>query len=144
MWNDVKGFEGLYQVSDRGEVKRVEHYSKYKTTGTKLMPERIKTQGIDRNGYKTVMLYKGTSKKLCKVHRLVAEAFIDNPNSLPQVNHIDENKTNNKVNNLEWCDAKYNNNYGTRNIRMAASKMHHPCYSLKDSKTGKFIKKEGE
>jgi hypothetical protein len=86
------------------------------------------------------MLYAGKDKKkLCKVHRLVAIAFIDNPNGYSQVNHIDEDKANNKVENLEWCDCKYNNNYGNRNNNMSKSKMGHPCYAKKDSATGRFI-----
>ena len=71
------------------------------------------TFGSDTNGYKQVK-YKG---KMYRVHRLVAECFIPNPHNLPMVNHIDEDKSNNNVENLEWCDAKYNNNYGTRTER---------------------------
>lgn len=123
MWIDIKGFEGLYQISDSGEVKRIAHVSKYKNKSSMIIKERYKKLGTDKDGYRTVMLYKGSRiKKLCKVHRLVAEAFIPNPNCLPMVNHKDEDKANNKVSNLEWCDCKYNNNYGTRNERMSRSK----------------------
>ena len=68
----------------------------------------------DSKGYLQVILYKDGKVKHYGVHRLIAEAYIPNPNNLPQVNHKDENKTNNCLQNLEWCDAKYNNNYGTR------------------------------
>ena len=69
------------------------------------------------NGYKYVNLSKNNKTKTYRVHRLVAKAFIDNPEKLPQINHIDENKSNNQVNNLEWCTAKYNVNYGDRNFK---------------------------
>ena len=142
-WRDVKGFEGFYAVSNYGRVKTVDHYSPYKKIPGKVqhIKESIKTLGKDKNGYSTVMLYKGSEiKKLCKVHRLVAEAFIDNPNNLPQVNHKDENKSNNNVSNLEYCDCVYNNNYGTRNKRISENKKGKIPYPLvKDKKTNRFI-----
>ena len=116
-WKDVKGYEGFYLVSSFGRVKRTKH-----TTNEKGFEERIKKTGKDKDGYVTVMLYKGKHKKLCKVHRLVAEAFVPNPSALPMVNHKDESKDNNCANNLEWCDCTYNNNYGTRNQRLSESK----------------------
>lgn len=73
-------------------------------------------------GYVLVALCKEGKQKTFKVHRLVAQAFLDNPNNLPQVNHRDEDKTNNCVNNLEYCDSKYNINYGNHNEKMAKSK----------------------
>lgn len=137
IWKDVCGFEGYYQVSNLGNVKRISHQS-----NSKKLSERNKTLGTDKDGYKTVMLYMGTNtRKLCKVHRLVAEAFIPNSNNLPMVNHKDEKKDNNSVENLEWCDCIYNNNYGTRNSRLSKSKKGHPCYSVKSNITGRFIKK---
>ena len=117
IWKDVKGFEGLYLVSSFGRVKRVEHESRQRNYG-----ERIKKTGKDKDGYITVMLYKGRKQKLCKVHRLVAEAFIPNPTKLPMINHKDETRENNSVSNLEWCDSTYNNNYGTRNQRLSKTK----------------------
>lgn len=98
MWKDVIYFEGFYQVSDTGMVKNTK-------TGRILKPYA--------GDYYTVTLSKPGVKSTCRlVHRLVAEAFLPNPNNLPQVNHKDENKHNNSVSNLEWCDAKYNINYG--------------------------------
>lgn len=97
-WNDVPGYEGLYEVSDLGRVKNIK-------TGRILRPAK------DKYGYLYVGLYKNGIPKKGKIHRLVAFAFIPNPTNLPQINHRDEDKTNNAVNNLEWCDAKYNNNY---------------------------------
>lgn len=106
IWKDIKGYKGKYQVSNTGKVRSMN----YRNTGKgKLMK-----LGIRNAGYLQLGLYKDGKYKYYLVHRLVAEAFIPNPNNLPQVNHIDENKTNNCVWNLEWCNAKYNSNYGTR------------------------------
>ena len=105
---DVVGYEGLYAVTSCGKVwsYRNECFLKPKYT---------------RNGYLIVALCKDGQKKWYRIHRLVAEAYLPNPENLPQVNHKDENKTNNCLQNLEWCDAKYNNNYGTHNERVSNS-----------------------
>ena len=104
IWKDIKGYEGLYQVSNLG---RVRSYQRNKQG-------RLVNQYYDKRGYKVVTISKQSKLKLCKVHRLVAQAFIPNPEGKPQVNHIDENKGNNCVDNLEWCDNKYNARYGTK------------------------------
>jgi hypothetical protein len=140
-WKDIKGFEGLYQISDKGNVKRIEHKANSSWGGIRIYPEKLKVQGYDKDGYRTVMLYKGRYKKLCKVHRLVAEAFIENPDSLPQINHKDEDKQNNTVSNLEWCDCKYNNNYGTKNKRASKKRMGHKCYAYRDPITCRYVGK---
>ena len=106
VWKDVSGYEGLYQVSDKGRIKSL-----------KFRKERILKPGRDTCGYLHVILWKNGRKKLCKVHRLVAKVFISNPDNLPMINHKDENPSNNRVENLEWCSAKYNINYGTRTQR---------------------------
>ena len=103
----VKGFENKYDVTDDGRV--------YKKDGTELNYHYVK------RGYKTVCLVENSRTHTKLVHRLVAEAFIPNPNNLPQVNHKDEDKENNTVNNLEWCTNYYNNHYGTGNERRRAS-----------------------
>ena len=108
VWKDIKGYEGHYQVSDKGRVKSV-----------KFGKERILKPVRDTKGYLAVQLCKNGEIKRCFVHRLVAQTFIQNPNNLPHINHKDEDKTNNSVQNLEWCDSKYNNNYGTHNQRVA-------------------------
>lgn len=108
-WKDIKGYEGLYQVSNLGRVKRLK--------GKYMKSERILKQVNAYNGYIVVCLCKHNKHKNFKVHRLVAEAFIPNPENKPTVNHIDEDKTNNVVSNLEWATMKEQNNHGTRTQR---------------------------
>ena len=113
IWKDIEGYEGLYQVSNLGNIKSYRPNNKYFGQSEHL----LKLSAIN-TGYYSVTLYKENKEKhKYLVHRLVAMAFIPNPKNLPYINHIDENKTNNNVNNLEWCDALYNNNYGTAIIR---------------------------
>ena len=113
-WRDIKGYEGLYQVSNLGRVKSFNYRGHEGCIG-------ILTPRLDGKGYEMVALYKEGKVRNTKVHRLVAQAFIPNPNNYPQVNHKDENKTNNDVKNLEWCTNEYNHNYGTRNERVGKS-----------------------
>ena len=103
-WRAVPGYEGLYEVSNKGNVKS-------------LIKNKIIKCFINRCGYRLVGLSKNGIRKKITIHRLVAQVFIPNPDNLPEVNHLDEDKSNNSVDNLEWCDRKYNNNYGTANIR---------------------------
>jgi len=107
-WRDIKGYIGHYQVSNFGNVRSIKN-------GKFLTLKQYKEKG--KRGYLDVYLRIPGSKKTKKVHRLVAEAFIPNPNNCLELNHKDENKENNCVENLEWCDRIYNNNYGTKNLR---------------------------
>ncbi len=117
IWRDILGYEGLYQVSNLGRIKSLKR--KCKTAkGFRNVPEKICSSTLDTYGYPIICLHKNGKKKTKTIHRLVGEAFIENPLNLPQINHIDEDKTNNCVNNLEWCNAKYNNTHGTRNERI--------------------------
>lgn len=106
-WKDIKGYEGLYQVSDKGRVRNADGLIMSQTKRGKYLKV-----GLSKNGIK-----KGVS-----VHRLVALAFIDNPNDLPYVNHKDEDKHNNVATNLEWCTAQYNSTYGTAKERNVVSR----------------------
>lgn len=117
-WRDIKVYEGLYQVSNYGRVKSLERYEKCGNF-IRVRKEKILKQKLNLYGYLEVGLCKNAITKYFKVHRLVAESFISNPNNYPQVNHKDENKENNCVDNLEWCDCSYNINYGTRSEKCA-------------------------
>lgn len=108
-WKPVVGYEGLYEVSSEGNVRNVK-------TGKILKPKN------NRRGYLFVGLYKNGAVKYHYLHRLVALTFIPNPNKLPEVNHKDEIKTNNKLDNLEWISHRDNSNYGKRNERVSKSK----------------------
>ena len=123
IWVDVPNYEGLYQVSNFGNVKSLSRYvgTSDKLGGRRKTKERLLKLWACKGGYLMVRLSRGCSIKNFFVHRLVAIAFIPNPHNLPQINHKDENPSNNTVNNLEWCDAKYNNNYGGRIKKAAAA-----------------------
>lgn len=110
IWKDIKGYEGKYLISNTGKVKSLNYNN---TKKSKLLKQN------NINGYNTVCLWENSKSKRCRVNRLVAEAFISNPSNLPEVNHKDENKMNNNVDNLEWCDSKYNCNYGNRNKKLS-------------------------
>lgn len=112
IWKDIEGYEGLYQISNTGKVKSLKR--KYKT---KKCDEIIKSPSLASRGYFRLPLCKEGKVKYFYIHRLVAQAFIPNPENLPQVNHKDENKLNNNVTNLEWCTHTYNMNYGNINIK---------------------------
>ena len=115
IWKSVRGFEGYYEVSNLGRVRSVDRviYDRVRKCD-RQMKGRILTQMDNGHGYKHVMFCKEHRTTIRYVHILVAEAFIDNPGSLPYVNHKDENKGNNSSSNLEWCDGSYNNRYGMR------------------------------
>lgn len=119
IYKDVAGYEGLYKVSNLGNVRSVGMWTNIRGGSKRFLKGRVLKSGKGKGGYLIVVLCKDGKQKTHTVHRLVAQAFIDNPNNLPEVNHIDENKENNVVTNLEWCSYSYNINYGTRNERHA-------------------------
>lgn len=112
-WLPVVGFDGQYEVSDCGRVRSVDRIVNGKNGGKQLRKGKILAQSKHKNGYAKVSLCVDGVATYHRVHRLVASAFIDNPNNLPCVNHKDENRENNSVDNLEWCTHSYNHLYGT-------------------------------
>ena len=123
IWKAVEGYEGIYEVSNLGQVRSLDKEQPvFGDKGVKIRQGIIKRHNIGRTGYHYVMLVKDGIAKNHRVHRLVANAFVPNPDNLPEVNHKDENKANNRADNLEWCTSKYNANYGTRNERKAEGK----------------------
>lgn len=146
-WKDIDGYEGLYQISNLGRVRR-------------LPTEVINSFGVRRffegggilnptnsQGYLIVDLSRDGFRKHYLIHRLVAQAFLENPNNLPFVNHKDENKSNNIVDNLEWCTPQYNTNYGTSIERRSNShrgKKHKFSHHKKQWKAVSKYSKDGE
>src|SRR5699024_5761663 len=120
-WRDVPGYEGLYQVSNMGRIKSLDRKVKYSDGRTFIHKGIILKPGQDHRGYLYVNLSKKGKIKPYRVHRCVAGSFLKRSPDKPEVNHIDENKENNKVSNLEWCNREYNNNYGTRIERIHSS-----------------------
>lgn len=121
-WRDAAGYEGLYQVSDQGRVKSLERTYIDKSGRKQTVKERILKPFLTKKGYLLVGLHNGGKRKTFKVHRLVCTAFHENPENKPCVNHINEDKTDNRAVNLEWCTVKENNNYGSRNERSAKNR----------------------
>ena len=126
-WRDIKGYEGLYQVSNEGRVKSLNYH--------RQGVEQVLKLQITERGYKRVVLCDGVCK-IYFVHRLVAEAFIPNPNNFPIINHKDENPSNNIAENLEWCDYKYNNTYNDRHVKCSNK--------ISKSKQGKKMSEEAK
>ena len=122
VWRDITGYEGYYQVSSEGRVKSLERTIIKKDGRKQTVKERISKPVIDRYGYLLVSLYAGGKQKNHTVHRLVCEAFHENPDYKPQVNHINEIKTDNRASNLEWATARENSNFGTRNERLGKAR----------------------
>lgn len=126
IWKDIEGYNG-YQVSNFGRIWNVKE-------------QRYLKGGLQQNGYCRVTLQCGNGKKKNeKIHRLVARAFLPNPENLPFVNHKDENPQNNHVDNLEWCSPAYNNTYGTRVARAAETKKYKiTVYDKEDNIVGYY------
>ena len=118
-WKQLKN-NSYYSINEDGVVKR-NAYTRVDSLGrTTQVKEMILKQHLDKDGYYRVSIVSGRNKpKFCPIHRLVAETFIENKDNLPCINHKNEIKTDNNVNNLEWCTASYNNSYGTRLERVS-------------------------
>lgn len=136
IWKDIKGFEGLYQVSNLGRVRSLDHYVK-NGHGNRLVHGKVLKPYKSSHGYLFVAL--GKKAKHRSVHRLVATAFIQNLENLPDVNHKDENKSNNVSSNLEWCNHSYNALYGTCQERLRVYK-NTPVYMI-DKNTRQILRK---
>lgn len=140
IWKDVVGFEGLYQVSNFGNVRSVTRFITRSDGKTYLKKRKQLKSFVTNKGYEYVMLNDFNSKQHLKtVHRLVAQAFVDNPDNLPIVNHKDENKLNNAATNLEWCTQSYNMTYNQVNRRVSSKlkgRQAHNAVRVIDESTG--------
>ena len=145
MWTELKDFEGLYEINENGEIRSIDRIVEYSCGLSKLFKGKIIIPHITDNGYLFVALYKNKKKYQLKVHRLVANTFIPNPNNYPCVNHKDENKLNNSIDNLEWCTISYNNTYGSRIEKQRKTIKNNPNISIPiiqvDKDTNEIIKK---
>ena len=113
-WKDIPGYEGYYQVSNKGRLRSLKRVVKKSDGKTQTVPERYMKPKPDKKGYSIVGVSKNANKKYLKLHRVVAQSFIPNTHNKPQVNHLDGNKQNNKVENLEWSTQKENNIHALR------------------------------
>lgn len=142
LWKYITGYEGLYQVSNMGRVRSFDRWVIGKSNSKRLIKGKILKPIKGSKGYLHVQLCKKGKINCYLVHRLVAQAFIDNSDNLPQVNHRDECKTNNVVENLEWCTASYNMNYNDgqkrRGVKKINGKRSKTVYQY--SLNGEFVK----
>ena len=143
-WRDVPGFEGYYEVSNLGEVRGVDRIVTMKNGSKRITHGKTLTQGKynSKTNYRGVTLCKDGIGYKRSVHRLVALAFIPNPENLPEINHKDEDKQNNRVDNLEWCDRRYNVNFGTARFR-ALTANGKPVLQMKDGEIVNAYPSEG-
>ena len=144
IWKDIKGYEGLYQVSNLGNVRSMDRITR---DGRKIKGKNIKPHTNGNSRYLRAALCNNGKIKYENIHRLVAKAFIPNPENKPEVNHKDENPSNNFIDNLEWMTSKENSNYGTGHLR-AILNTNFDSIKAKTSKpinqydmNGKFIKR---
>lgn len=146
-WRDIKGYEGLYQVSSLGRVRSLDRIlfqrNRWGTITSKKIKGRIRRANVTNSGYLYLPLCKNRNSYCAKIHRLVAQAFIPNPNGYQEVNHKDGNKLNNTVENLEWCTHSQNHIHavkmGLANLDYVRS-FHKKRVRQIDAKTGRIIK----
>lgn len=137
VWQDIPGYEGLYQASTYGRIKSVERTVSFGNR-KRTIKSRILKPFFCTSGYLAVKMPDGTKM----IHRLISLTFISNPQNLREINHKSEVKTENQVWNLEWCSSKYNSNYGTHKQRLSDKNKNHPSMSksvIQYSVDGKFI-----
>lgn len=136
VWKDIQGYEGIYQVSNMGRVKRL--------VGYQCKKERILCGRLDKDGYRCVVLHKDGKEKNNKLHRMVAKAFIPNPENKNTVNHIDCNKDNNVVENLEWATDKEQMAHAKKNNRLVYTEFQKKQTQLALNKPVRQYTKDGE
>lgn len=133
IWEDIKGYEGLYQVSSLGNIRSLSKQIGGSRGNTVTRKEKLKKTVLQSNGYKNVILHKNKISTGFGVHRLVAAAFIANPHNLPVVNHKNFNKSDNRIENLEWCTQ-------SQNVLHSNSRLGKDTTGIKyDKKRGKFV-----
>jgi len=125
IWKDIKGYEGLYQVSNLGRVKRMGRVNVYSNMRARVEHEKVLKLSNNKFGYKLVSLTKNKKENTFLIHRLVAIAFIENKNKYPNVNHLDNNPSNNFFYNLQWCTQKQNIQHAVVQNRMSSGKNHY-------------------
>lgn len=130
MWNTIKGFQN-YEINELGEIRSKDRQIIDKCGRVQFFKGKPILPHLTENGYLFVALYQDGQKFQKKVHRLVAETFLPNPDNLPCINHKDQDKRNNSITNLEWCTIGYNNNYGDRNSRVSKKLLHREDLSKK-------------
>lgn len=116
-WKDIVGFEGLYMVSDLGRVKSLEKYVRNGENSYRIIPEKILTNKKKKHGYMFIGLYKDKKPKYYHIHRLVADAFLDNPLNKEQVNHKNGVRDDNKLSNLEWTTCSENHQHASKILK---------------------------
>ena len=142
MWKYIEGYEGRYKINTEGVIVR-EEYSYIDNFGKgrkRHLPSKVIAHTLCKNGYYMVDLRLNGKTKRHYVHRLLAKAFIPNPNNLPFINHKDENKQNNSLDNLEWCTCSYNNTYNDNRKRMAETRKNNGTYACTEEQRLKISK----